>query len=276
MFGPFVRSSNSHKFEPRCFLVFTKFTFDPLKGLFCHFWFIYSNNLLLNQPEWDHFCVMNRIIGPAGRSSIYLYLSTMCSCLKMNQFWYWLQKEGDQRNADDQQIQQVEPVSAKRALMEERSVDRHLTERELKSASHQERKTTNKIWASFKFYLQQDLYSKDGGEGVVCITQDLHKHTHQWTINTLSSFSCTVLIHTSKSPSDELQCRNDTKKTQSLSVTVTDVEKRVHRLFKKRPETYLEPVVRIDESEKRNRSLTSRRVPREDKQFQAQADKLLI
>lgn len=68
-----------------------------------------------------------------------------------SEFWYWLQKEGDQRDADDQQIQQVEPVSAERALMEERSVDRHLTERELKSASHQETKTKNKIWVSFTF-----------------------------------------------------------------------------------------------------------------------------
>lgn len=36
-----------------------------------------------------------------------------------------------------------------------------------------------------EFYLQQDLYSEDGGEGVVCITQDLHKHTRQWTTNNI-------------------------------------------------------------------------------------------
>lgn len=45
-------------------------------------------------------------------------------------FGYWLQEEGDQRDADDQEIQQVKPVPAERALMEERSVDRHLWMRE--------------------------------------------------------------------------------------------------------------------------------------------------
>lgn len=44
-------------------------------------------------------------------------------------FGYWLQEEGDQRDADDQEIQQVKPVPAERALMEERSVDRHLWKR---------------------------------------------------------------------------------------------------------------------------------------------------
>lgn len=48
-------------------------------------------------------------------------------------FWYWLQEEGDQRDADDQQVQKVEPVPAEGALVEERSVDRHLSGAETRS-----------------------------------------------------------------------------------------------------------------------------------------------
>lgn len=52
-------------------------------------------------------------------------------------FGYWLQEEGDQWDADDQEIQQVKPVPAERALMEERSVDRHLWMREHVSNTRQ-------------------------------------------------------------------------------------------------------------------------------------------
>ncbi len=60
-----------------------------------------------------------------------------------SEFWYWLKEEGDQWDADDQQIQQVKPVSAEGALVEERSVDRHLTQREMASTLNQEKKRKN-------------------------------------------------------------------------------------------------------------------------------------
>lgn len=102
----------------------------------------YYHNLHLNLPEQCVYLV-NRTKWRYSFTSWPAVVSVCLTWLLMlkSEFWYWLKEEGDQRDADDQQIQQVKPVPAEGALMEERSVDRHLTQRDTTSALHREKKS---------------------------------------------------------------------------------------------------------------------------------------